>query len=54
MRRRAMYYWWAKLVCIHVAFVFDDNDVPHIRGHLRESLMCVYICVYYLDIYMYI
>jgi len=36
--RRAMYYWWAKLVCIHVAFVFDDNDMPHIRGHLRLRL----------------
>mmetsp|Transcript_44399 Transcript_44399/g.65084 ORF Transcript_44399/g.65084 Transcript_44399/m.65084 type:complete len:334 (-) Transcript_44399:403-1404(-) len=36
--RRAMYYWWAKLFSVHIAFVFDDNDMPHIRGHLRLRL----------------
>ena len=53
MRRRSMYYWCAKLFQIHHAFVFDDNDMPHLRTHFRESLMCMYIYIL-LDTYMYI
>jgi len=36
--RRSMYYWCAKLFQIHHAFVFDDNDMPHLRTHFRLRL----------------
>jgi len=45
MHRRSMYYWCANLFQLHHAFVFDDNDMPHLRTHFRESLICIYIYI---------